>query len=415
MTTPASRAAAERAAFFRQGGWMMVATVLGGAMTWAVHLLNVKIPAAEYGTLGTLFAIVNLIPTMPLQMVFAQQTALAQATGGEAMLSGLIRRFWLGILVVWAVGSAGVWCFHADLTASWHLANPVALPGLLIVILFSLWWPVLAGVLQGRQDFLWLGGCTILNGTGRLGAALVIVLLCSGYATGIMAAVALGLLLACTVAAAQTRAQWRTPPGPVAWPQVRRQVIPLMLGFAATQFLFCADTVFVNVYFGAERTAPYVAAGTFSRALLWLVLPLAGVMFPKLVRSHVAAEKNNLPGLTLLVTGAMATAGFLGLWLLGPWLMPLVYRADYSTAALAVLPWYAGAMIPLALGNVLVNDMLARSQFRIVPVLVFLAAAYAVTLLFLHQTPTMVLQVLCAFNLLLLAVCAGFLKLNQKN
>jgi len=35
-----------------------------------------------------------------------------------------------------------------------------------------------------------------------------------------------------------------------------------MLGFAATQFLFCADTVFVNVYFGAERTAPYVAAGT---------------------------------------------------------------------------------------------------------------------------------------------------------
>jgi len=138
-------------------------------------------------------------------------------------------------------------------------------------------------------------------------------------------------------------------------------------------------------------------------------------MFPKLVRSHVAAEKNNLPGLTLLVTGAMATAGFLGLWLLGPWLMPLVYRADYSTAALAVLPWYAGAMIPLALGNVLVNDMLARSQFRIVPVLVFLAAAYAVTLLFLHQTPTMVLQVLCAFNLLLLAVCAGFLKLNQKN
>ena len=42
-----------------------------------------------------------------------------------------------------------------------------------------------------------------------------------------------------------------------------------------------------------------------------------------------------------------------------------------------VLPWYAGAMIPLALANVLVNDLLARLRFNLVPPLLLLAAGLA--------------------------------------
>jgi hypothetical protein len=65
-------------------------------------------------------------------------------------------------------------------------------------------------------------------------------------------------------------------------------------------------------------------------------------------------------------------------------------------------------MIPLALGNVLVNDLLARGRFKIVPALVILAVAYGLTLTWFHSSPTLILQMLGAFNLLLLAVCAGF-------
>ena len=52
----------------------------------------------------------------------------------------------------------------------------------------------------------------------------------------------------------------------------------------------------------------------------------------------------------------------------------------YVQIAASVLPWYAWAMVPLALANVLVNNLLARSQFRIVPALAVLAAAYGVAL-----------------------------------
>ena len=407
MTDPAPPAT-ERATFFRQSGWMMLATLVGGVLAWAVHLLSKAIPPSEYGTLITLLSVVNLVPTLPLQMVFAQQTARAVATGQTAPLAGLIRWTGLGIFLVCALGAAGVWGWHQTLALKWHLANPAALPGLLVAILLSLSWPVFAGIMQGRQNFLWAGWGTILNGAVRLTSAALIVLVWNGRATGILVAFSLGWLAASLVGAAQTRAQWRAPAGPFDHQIFRRQILPLMLGFAATQFLFSADTVFVNFYFGADQTAPYGAAGTLSRALLWVVLPLAGVMFPKIVRSHVASERNNLSGVTLLLTAALAGAGFLGLWVLGPWLVPLIFPAGYSRDTLAVLLWYAGAMIPLALANVLVNDLLARFRFKLVPPLLLLAAGYGVALTRFHDTPKEILQILGGFNLLLLAVCAWF-------
>jgi O-antigen/teichoic acid export membrane protein len=412
-TAPAPAAASpatERATFFRQGGWMMLATVAGGVLMWAVHLLSRAIPASEYGTLITLLSVVNLIPTLPLQMVFTQQTALALATGRAAQLAGLIRYAGLGILLTGVLGAVVLGNFHQFIITRWNLANPLALPVLLLVILLSLVWPVFAGLMQGRQNFLWLGWCSILNGAGRIIAATLIVMVGHGHATGILAGVAAGLVLACMIGAWQAHAAWRAAPGAPGEFDTRiltRQVAPLMLGFVATQFLFSADTAYVNAYFGADRTAPYGAAGTLSRALLWLVLPLAGVMFPKIVRHSVSHQKAGLLGVALLVTGALATLGFLSLWVLGPWLVR-IFPPAYAPETLQVLPWYAGAMVPLALANVLVNDLLARSQFKIVPALVLLATAYGVALTQFHTSPTMILQLLCGFNLLLLAVCAGF-------
>jgi O-antigen/teichoic acid export membrane protein len=64
-----------------------------------------------------------------------------------------------------------------------------------------------------------------------------------------------------------------------------------MLGFGACQFMFTSDTMFAKAYFTGDEMAPYVAAGTLSRALLWLVLPLATVMFPKIVHAAAKSEK----------------------------------------------------------------------------------------------------------------------------
>ena len=96
----------------------------------------------------------------------------------------------------------------------------------------------------------------------------------------------------------------------------------------------------------------------------------------------------------------------------GPLVVKLAFKAEYVAETTKLLPWYAGAMIPLALANVLVNDLLARARFKVVLPMVLLAAAYGFTLpAMLHKFPghmEIALQTLGVFNLLLLGASAWF-------
>jgi O-antigen/teichoic acid export membrane protein len=166
--------------------------------------------------------------------------------------------------------------------------------------------------------------------------------------------------------------------------------------------------MFVKAYFPGDDAAFYLSAGTLSRGLMWLVVPLATVMFPKIVHSVARSEKSNLLGVVLLGTAILAAGGAVGLTILGPWIVKLAYSKAYVSVAAAVLPWYAWAMVPLSLAYALVNHLLAREQFRIVPVLLLLAAAYGVALTQFHDSLIMVLKTLGAFNLLLLGASAWF-------
>src|SRR5471030_2987693 len=124
-STPA-KAASQHAAFFRQSGWLMIAAMASGVLMWGVHFLAKKIPAAEYGTLITLFSVVSLIPTIPFQMVFTHQTAGALAKNRGRQLTSMIRASLLGIFLFWLAAMLVAFIFRNQITANWHLANPLA-------------------------------------------------------------------------------------------------------------------------------------------------------------------------------------------------------------------------------------------------------------------------------------------------
>jgi peptidoglycan biosynthesis protein MviN/MurJ (putative lipid II flippase) len=146
--------------------------------------------------------------------------------------------------------------------------------------------------------------------------------------------------------------------------------------------------------------------------LLWLVLPLATVMFPKLIQSRVKSEKNNIFGLAVLATALLSVCGAAGLWLFGPLVVRVVTSASDVAPTMALIPWYAGAMIPLAMANVMVNQLLAKGRYVIVPIILLLAVAYVIVLPTMLNhfpgRPEVALQTLGAFNLLFLAACVWF-------
>ncbi|HUA67813.1 MAG TPA: hypothetical protein VMA13_04630 [Candidatus Saccharimonadales bacterium] len=401
-------------AFFRQSSWLMIANVGSGLMMYAVHLLNKKIPPAEYGVFGVLLAVAMFVPSIPLQMVFAQQTAQALATDRKRELAGMIRLAWLGTLGLCLMLAIGTFVWQKDILEGWQIKNPADLWITLFVVLFSFWMPMFWGVLQGQQNFLWFGWTYIFNGVGRLGIASFLVLVLGTYAGGMMLGVCLGLAVGVGIAIWQTRSLWLLRAQPFDWRGLLKQITPLMLGFGAIQFFFTADTMFVKAYFSGKDAAFYVCAGTLSRGLMWLVVPLATVMFPKIVQSVARSEKSNLLGVVLLGTAILAAGGALGLTILGPWVVKLIYSKAYVSVAASVLPWYAWAMVPLSLAYALVNNLLARSQFGVVPVLLLLAAAYGIALTQFHDNLIMVLKTLGIFNLLLFGACAWFTWENQE-
>jgi len=397
-----------RLTFFRQSGWLMIANIAGGALMWGVHFLAKVVPKEEYAVFGTLLAVTMCIPALPLQMVFAQQTAAALATHRERQLASMIRLGWMGTTLMWLVGVVALVLLQDDLVARWKLSGPLALWILALVVLLATWFPLFLGVLQGRQNFMWFGWAMMLNGIGRVGGSALIVFLIASVASGMMTGVAIGLTVGVSIAIWHTRDLWGGRADAFDRRGWFKQVLPLILGSGACQFLFTADTMFVNAYFTAEQTAPYVVSGTLSRGLMWLVGPLVAVMFPKLVHSAARAEKADLLRPVLLGTAGICALGAISLCILGPWVVRFVSKPEYVQNAVTMLPWYAGAMVPLSLTNVLVNNLMAHARFRIVPLLVLAAVGYGITLTYVHPSPVAVLQVLGAFNLLLLGLSAWF-------
>ena len=401
-------AGSRHASFFRQSGWLMFATVVGGLFMTGVHFLSKALPLGSYGEFGVFLIVAMFIQALPFQVVIAQQTAHALALRREHELSGLIRAAWLGTFLVWLAGALVVLLFQGSILEHLKISNPAALWLALPMLLFTVWQPIFLGILQGQQNFLCMGWSMIANGVGRVGVAVFAVLALQCRASGMVAGMLGGLVLSLVLAIWPTRSLWRASAVPFDWRAVLRQVIPLSVGFAAYNFLFTADTLFVKWYFTPAIAAFYLSAGTLARASMWLVGPLAAVMFPKLVHAKARAEKTDLLGVVLLGTLIFSAGGATGLWVLGPWLVKFMFTPDYVQAATTLLPWYAWAVVPLAVGNVLLNNLLAHSHFKVVPALCVLALAYAFALTQFHDTPITVIKVMGTGNLLLLAICAWY-------
>jgi hypothetical protein len=88
----------------------------------------------------------------------------------------------------------------------------------------------------------------------------------------------------------------------------------------------------------------------------------------------------------------------------------LAYSEQYVKVAASILPWYAGAMIPLSLANGLLNNLLARpdSKLALSVCVLMLALGYMAALTRFHDSLETVLKTLGIFNLGLLGVCAWF-------
>jgi len=408
-----------RFAFFRQSGWMMIATVLSGIFLWAVHLI-VPQPLGEdaYGLFNTLVSSLAIasIPALGIQAILAQQTAAIMNESQMRQLSATLRLLLGGAVILWLVTVVVVFFFQQSIAESLKIKDLSTVWITVVAALFILCLPVFTGVLQGRQNFGWFGGVSIAGSLGRLLGIVVLVCLLGMGITGAMMAVFFGFAFTLTLSAWQTRDVCLGPPEPVVWREWLARAMPLTIGIGATTFIMNADMILVRTLFEPEQTGYYSAAGILGRALAYFAGSMAQVMFPKVVQSAARAERTNI---VAQAAGATALLGGIGALVctIVPWLpLRVIYPPEYLSIE-PIVPWFAWCVLPLTLSNVFINNLLARGRYAVVPWLVIVALGYAAALFMLsnridikaeHAAFKTIVLTLGLFGSVVLVVCAWF-------
>ena len=421
-TTAPPSAAHHRMTFFRQSGWVMMTMTLAGGVMYAVHPIVARhVSKEEYGVFTALLQVVSLmgIPAAGLSPVFAQQAASAVTETQQQAVASTFKGVCRAIFFVWLAMSAVVAIFWKQVLAGLQINNPLALAATVAVGLVAMWMPVVMGLMQGRQNFIWLGWINIINGVGRLGMICLMVVVLGAMAAGAMTAVFIGMAAVVALGAWQTRDVWATAQSKVKWLEWLQRVVPLTLGLGVGTFMLSADMIFVQKYFPAEKTGFYAAAGMIGRALIFFTQPLTMVMFPKIAHSAARSQKTDVLALTLGATALAGAAAAIACTLV-PWL-PLraaMYDKTFLEISTPLVPWFAWGMLPLTLSNVLISSLMARSRFSSVPWLVLVAVGYGVALMLVGRHAggladtqaglRQMIQTLGGFNLILFGVCAWF-------
>jgi O-antigen/teichoic acid export membrane protein len=395
---------------------MVFATTLSGLLFYAVHFFaGRRMHPDEYGVFTTLLQVLNqmAIPAVGLQTVFVQQAALTETEQHRCELAGAVRSVLKGAFLVWLGAALVVWLFQSDLLANYKIRNPAALWYLVGLGLISLWLPVMAGILQGRQNFLWLGLVPIISAGTRLVLVAVIVWAFGGQAAGAMAGVLLSMTLALSVGMWQTWPLWRGKPARFYWEPWLRRVIPLTLGMGTGTFMFTVDMLAVQRFL--PESGLYAAAAMIGRALVFLVAPLTWVMFPKIVRAAARSERTDVLAQALGATALLAAAAAVGCTLFPELPLRIVQGPRYLAAA-PLVRWFAWCIIPLMISTVLLNNLMARERYAAVPWLVGVSVLYVWALWqpWGHASHYRVIQTLGVFALLYLGVCLYFSLVKKK-
>lgn len=256
--------------FFRQSGWMMMAGIATGFFFWLVQpIITRALTTSEYAVFSALMNIVAMmaIPAGGLQPVIAQQQAAAITEEKQRIVASEFRGLLQALFFIWVAMAAAAVIFWKPAIAGLKIQSPVAFVITIIIGLASLWMPLAQGIMQGRQNFLWLGMMNISNGFGRIFMVCITVVLLHFAVAGAMMAVLFGMFLVIVIGLWQVRDIWKIENTGVQWKNWLGRVIPLTLGLGAANFMLSADMIFTQRFFPGNETGYYAVAGTVGRTL----------------------------------------------------------------------------------------------------------------------------------------------------
>ncbi|HVK58035.1 MAG TPA: hypothetical protein VM735_04575, partial [Candidatus Kapabacteria bacterium] len=311
-----------------------------------------------------------------------------------------------------------------QIVTTFKITNPVAVWVTMGLVLMQLALPLAQGLLQGVQNFAWLGWSIMLNGLARFVAIAVAVILLKGHSTAALVGALVGMAAAVFVGLWPVRSLFKGERGEFAWIDWLRRLVPLSAGVGAVLVVMNADMLFIQAHFETDQAKFYAAVAMVGVGLVTFTTPMASVMFPKLVSSVAKGQQSNSFALAISGTALLGIFGALVCTILPSLPLRILYfnKPEFWVSA-QLIPWFMWCMLPVPVANVLVADLLAKRRFEVVPWLVAVAFGYCWSINTYLGTVSKVdhfaafkgvIQRLGIFAILLLLVAAFFRRRAQK-
>jgi O-antigen/teichoic acid export membrane protein len=322
-----------RASLARGGGFIAPALLVANAVSYVLTVVAARqLNHEQYGELGAYLGVllVLAVPAIALQAVVARAAASRSADDARPLLrraAGL----GAGLALVVAALSPAVGAFlHSSIASPLWLAVQLA-P--LVVLCAAM------GVLQGAERFTALA---LVIGAQALGRVCGIVpLLFGGSAADVLAALAIGTVLAAALAIALLR----PVPGSKSTPFGSREVAAASGGLLALLLLANLDVLLARNVLSGDQSGRYSAGAVLAKAAFWLPQAVSVVAFPRLV--DVELGRALLRRSVALVT-ALGIVEVLGCLLLARTVLRVTFGASYASLSNVAWLWVVqGAALSL--------------------------------------------------------------------
>ncbi|MBP7276509.1 MAG: hypothetical protein KBA51_09935, partial [Kiritimatiellae bacterium] len=301
---------------------LMATAMLGNAANLVFQIvMNRRLTDVEYGILAAMVALmaILMLPLEALRTTLAHRTAMWMKEGRRAAIRPFYHLWLRRMLLAWAAllvvallaGPAWGRVFRLGGAAPLWITG-VGLSGILLL-------PVISGVLQGMQRFAAFAWALQIPNIVRflLGVGLVLWIprAWAGYS-----AQAVGFIAAAVCAGYWVRAGWRgwnEPDAPVRASEAYFFKSLIVLGAFAV--LMLADVLLVKAWFDEDMAGRYSRAATIARAIVYLPMPVAMALFPKVVsRGERTGEDRRMLVRALAGVGALLAASATAAWVFAP-------------------------------------------------------------------------------------------------
>lgn len=370
-----------------------------------------NLSVAEYGILSSMLGLMMVIaaPIGAIQNTLAHFTGNLIREGRIGNIGVLVRQWTNRILLISCPLFIILLVLRNPLASFFHLATPWPLILVGLALFVSVLSPVFGGVLQGMQAFILMGFPSLANGFVRLCLCAFLVLAVAPNAVSGLSAHAAGALCATALIYLFYRRLPQTGQADTITERSDKYFWASLAAIFSFAILMNMDVVLVKHYFKDPADfGNYARASMIGKTIVFLVQPIAGAMFPKVVSRGNMADEHKFTYLKAVgMTGLIVIAGVLFCTIFPQVPLLILYRDHAPTIEMiALVRLVCWAMAPLGLVFLLMNFELAQHRLACVIPLALCAAAFVGGIVLFHNSLRQVVMVFLTVTLTTLVVLA---------